>query len=219
MSETDVKRAIESGGFESMWRAAEARCAELAEALGESSDNHAKTLMRCARLVDALRVAIQSLKQTASTTDVEELKDLANAAYEILDDALSDTGEPHPNNSYAVGSRHGAANVRAQIIAALEAYNDGNILVRKAIQIVRDVSSNDPWEGNWSESSNDPSGFGVNVIDSAEMRERAAQLCHEKAIGVGAVDGYDYRSGQEAAFREASILIRALPLTEGKAND
>lgn len=40
--------------------------------------------------------------------------------------------------------------------------------------------------------------------EAAALRE-FAQWCDEEAAKLGAVDGYDYRSGQEAAYRHASI--------------
>lgn len=49
---------------------------------------------------------------------------------------------------------------------------------------------------------------------AADMRERAAALCEEHGQDIGAVDGYDYRSGEEYAYRRAAQLIRALPIED-----
>ena len=45
--------------------------------------------------------------------------------------------------------------------------------------------------------------------------EKAEQWCDEKATSLGAVDGYDYPSGQEAAYRDAALHFRALKEKEG----
>ena len=51
---------------------------------------------------------------------------------------------------------------------------------------------------------------------AADMQRRCDDALMVAGEKLGAVDGYDYRSGQEAAFREARFLIAALPLIETK---
>ncbi|MGI9489301.1 MAG: hypothetical protein ACR2RF_26120 [Geminicoccaceae bacterium] len=56
----------------------------------------------------------------------------------------------------------------------------------------------------------DRSPDGPNAAE--DMRERAVRWCEEAAQEMGAVDGYDYNSGMEYAYRKASIKIAALPI-------
>lgn len=50
----------------------------------------------------------------------------------------------------------------------------------------------------------------VMAVDRNAVLEEAADHCVAAAYALGAVDGYDYRSGQEDGLRQAERLIRKL---------
>lgn len=52
---------------------------------------------------------------------------------------------------------------------------------------------------------------------AADMRERAAKLLNKEADLIGAVDGYDYKSGEEAGLRRGARLVGSLPLDPDSA--
>ena len=43
-----------------------------------------------------------------------------------------------------------------------------------------------------------------------ETLKEAEEWCHEQSINIGAVDGYDYRSGEEFAYRSAALHFKKL---------
>jgi hypothetical protein len=50
--------------------------------------------------------------------------------------------------------------------------------------------------------------------DVREALESAAEWCAVKRAEIGNVDGYDYRSGEEAGLRDAEIELRRRALTQ-----